>query len=558
MITTATEQVLAKVPPKSLNDFIKVLYVAAASVAAENVNKDLTKEANAWVPGAKVAEAAIGVPVIPSVVSLLKGGAQSTDDYVPVFKALRKALKLEVNTDPAIGHTQVDQLNALTGYLVSNSEQALRKVTALAPATGEQSIVAAFVFKAASQTDYIKPLEKIVKAATGRKGQVLTAEEGKALAASHPTVYKEYLRLRKAYNIVWKDELRNLVVESGKNLLDYDKVLAYMAKKDIKHTLPPGFHGLIDANGKLYTTAGKEIANVPGVGFSVVMNPDYNAKTDNGAVFTTVNGQGKVSGYIYTIEYKQKTTKEKFEKVKALDAVLDKVKKKWIGYMKLGDTSPACMMSTMLELLYAFSARIGSMGNAAGGQATYGISTLLVGHIHIKGTGLVIDYQGKDNVRQVHKVLPSSPVAKMLINNIKLYCEGKQRKDFVFSTMVNGKVDKVTGGEVNRWFQTLGAPVTVHKLRHVRGTELFQQLLDANEDKIFGRKTPLTQAQADEMFKQLAVKVGAMLGHVRGVGEGQKVTPMTAVQNYISPELMIGFYDRLGLRPPKFLSKFVD
>ena len=59
------------------------------------------------------------------------------------------------------------------------------------------------------------------------------------------------------------------------------------------------------------------------------------------------------------------------------------------------------------------------------------------------------------------------------------------------------------------------------------------------------------------MFKKLATAVGAQLGHVRGMGTGAKVTPNTAIQNYIDPGLMVSFYVRQGLRPPKALAKFL-
>jgi hypothetical protein len=46
-----------------------------------------------------------------------------------------------------------------------------------------------------------------------------------------------------------------------------------------------------------------------------------------------------------------------------------------------------------------------------------------------------------------------------------------------------------------------------------------------------------------------------MLGHMRGVGSNEKPTGATAIQNYIDPGVMLAYYDRLNLRPPKFLDK---
>jgi hypothetical protein len=109
----------------------------------------------------------------------------------------------------------------------------------------------------------------------------------------------------------------------------------------------------------------------------------------------------------------------------------------------------------------------------------------------------------------------------------------------------------MTAQLVNKWFKRSGASVTVHKLRHVKGTEVFKQLLEENKAKIFERKNPLTQAEADKMLKLLATKVGGILGHVRGVGAGQKVTGATALQAYIDPSVVRDYYTRLNLRAPR-------
>jgi hypothetical protein len=117
----------------------------------------------------------------------------------------------------------------------------------------------------------------------------------------------------------------------------------------------------------------------------------------------------------------------------------------------------------------------------------------------------------------------------------------------------------MTGNMVNKWFTKLGAPpkVTVHKLRHVRGTRLFNELVSANEKKIFGGTTK-TEAQSLEILKKLATQVGKLLGHVRGVGGGQTATGATAITNYIDPAVQAQFFDRLGVRYPKYLDKLMS
>jgi hypothetical protein len=212
----------------------------------------------------------------------------------------------------------------------------------------------------------------------------------------------------------------------------------------------------------------------------------------------------------------------------------------------------------VLEIIYDFSARVGSKNNEAAGQSTFGISTLQAKHFKkVGGTKYLIKYLGKDAVPQAHLLEPVSLVSKLLIKNLDILLKDKTKSDRVFEYEYSGGVKKpMTAALVNKWFKKLGSAVTVHKLRHVRGTELFKQLVEENKDKIFNKKPPLTETQANLVFKQLATKVGEKLGHVRGVGKQQKVTPATAISAYIDPGMMKSFFIKLNVRPPKYLAKF--
>jgi len=355
---------------------------------------------------------------------------------------------------------------------------------------------------------------------------------------------------------VWKDELRQLVNSTNKGYADYQKVLRYMTSQGIQNPLPLGFDGLIDANGKIYTKRGKSInGGLPGVGFSVVMNPEYDPVLDNVFIYTTVNEAGETSQYVYSSDYKSKAVREKFANVAKLDKVIDKIRTKWMTHVKRGGLDQNAVAATLLEMIYQFSARVGSMGNKAGGESTYGMSTIQGKHVRIAGNKLVIKYLGKDAVQHIHVVSGTTPAGKILFRNMAALIGSKGKDDRIFTYEKNGKVLPMTGNMINQAFKSLGSPVTVHKLRHVRGSRLFKELLDQNEAKLFNTKKPLTQAQADATVKQLATKVGELLGHVRGIGAQQKITPGTALQNYIDPVLLIGFYEKLALRVPKFLQK---
>jgi integrase len=552
---------LAMAKPVEVADFAKCLAVAVAGMSSDQVDRGLASKLRGWLAKAQRVEAELGLDVLNTIVAFSKGSEIEDGAFAALGKQIRGTLKTsDIHRDPKIPHDLLDLVAACASYFIGESPRALQKVMKLAVELGEPDINSAFVVKPADQKSFVKPLQKIVKAATGKEGSILTAEEQKKLKAKYPKLHKEYLHLRKQFNESWKMAMRKYVVDSGKKALPFDKVVGFLEGKGLKHTLPKGFEGLIDANGKLYTTAGRLVKTVPGPGFSVQMNPTYDPKKDDQYVFTTINdATGERSQHVYTVNYSKAKTSEKFEKVRALGAIVDKIHKKWIPHMRKSDKSPQCVASTMLDVIMHFSARIGNMANQTGGKATQGLSTLLVKNLKVKGQGVALVYLGKDAVKQIHLIDGTSPESKLLVKNLKLFAQGKDPADFLFTFEWNNREQRMTGNMVNKWFAKLGAPegVTVHKLRHTRGTQIFEQLLKDNEDKIFNAKKPLTQAQADQWFKKLATQVGEQLGHVRGVGKQQKVTPSTAIANYIDPTIMVGYYVRLGLRPPKFLAKFL-
>lgn len=553
------EALLAAIPEPQINALLKVLVCACATIYKEESNLELKKVAKENVPGAHRAALALSSEIVPLLVKIIQGDDVDESELVEATRELRQGIRYEIRTDRAIGHNTLDVLKATTAYLINNGEPALKKIRQLAPSLGEPMITKNFVTDVASQSDFVKPLSRIVKKLTGKEGSMLTREQVNQLKEKAPDLHKEYLRLRRGFNQVWVDELRNLVFQAKTPTVPFSDVMKYFKTNKIVSPLPAGFVGRIDANAKIYTVAGKAIAGgLPGPGFGIQMNPEYNPKLDDQFVFTTINDEtGKISQYVYSVDYRKNANKEKFEKVKNLDAVIEKVHSKWVTFMRKKDTSPQCVASTALEVLYVFSARIGSVGNSAGGTSTYGISTLEVRHLKFSPGKVLISYKGKDAVQQKHLLeANASAEAKILYQNLKMLCEGKEPGDRVFTyDGVSGRPKLLSGGQINKWFQKLGSPVTVHKLRHVKGTSLFNQLLAANEAKIFGRSKPLTQAEADAMLRALATKVGALLGHVRGVGQTQKATGSTAIANYISPEAMLGYYERLNLRVPRFLLK---
>ncbi len=483
---------------------------------------------------------------------------QALSNEEPDSKTLRTLL-LSLKKDTSVSHEYLGYISTAIRYLVSSSDIAFSKLLKDSGVLEDIKITKEFLDTedTVEQKQFIKPLDKIVRAVTKQAGVILSREDSAKLKEKFPKVHAEYLRLRKGFNESWKSVLRNYIFSTKKSLVDYDKALDFLKSQGVLSTLPKAFVGKIDSSGRFYTKEGRLLANVPGVGFSVLMNPDYNGQKDDSYVFTTINEQtGERSQHVYTVDYKKVSTDEKFDKVRDLAAEIEPIRKKWLSSVKKSDLSPQCVASTVLELLYQFSARIGSINNQAGGTNTYGMSTLLAKHFKKQGNKYLIVYQGKDGVRQRHILEGSTPISKILVKNIDILLSGKGPNSRVFEYEIQGKVKPMTGNLVNKWFQKLGSKVTVHKLRHVKGTQLFAQLLEKNKQVIYNKKSPLTESQANSLFKKLATTVGQMLGHVKGVGKQEKPTAGTAIANYIDPGIMVNYFTSLGFRPPKFLSKF--
>lgn len=454
---------------------------------------------------------------------------------------------------------ELETLKAIGSYLRTDSESALRKLQKMAGIVASPFVSKRLAPSLRSQEQTGDSLRRLIYEMVGRDDTALTLDEAKQVKELHPDLYKQYLLYRREHNQVWKDALVNYIRKSGHKTVPYEELIAYLHANGIDHMLPTGFTGEIDDLGRLYTNKGQLIDGVPNaVTFpSVIMNKNYGRSNGGDYIFQAVRSDGQPGSYFYTTEYKKGAAKEKFAKVADLAPKIESMQKKWFTKVKhFNIEDPQCICAVILELLYEFSARIGSMGNAAGGQSTFGISTLLIKHVSVNESGMTLRYKGKDGVNTVHKLSNSDPVQHIVIQDILQLMEGKQAKDRLFTVTKNGRFVPIGGMAVNQYFKSLGAPegTSVHKLRTFRGGKLFTELTQ----KIFSKKIPKTEKDAMQIFKKIAEQVGKLLNHVRRGQSGQKVTGTTALNSYIDHSSQIAYWQALGFRPPKYLEKHMD
>lgn len=455
--------------------------------------------------------------------------------------------------------SEIEVLKALISYLKTDSETALKKLQKMAGIVNNPFISKRLAPELRSQDSTSDTLRHLVHELVGRDDTALTLDEAAQVKELQPEVYKEYLQYRKEHSQIWKDAAVNYVRNSGHSLVPYEELLAYLHANGIDHMLPDGFTGMVDDQMRMYTHDGHAIDGVPNaVTFpSIHMNDTYGRANGGDWVFQAIRSNGEHGPYFYTTDYKKAAARAKFEKVANLAPKIESMQKKWFQRVKKfnpADVQSVC--AVVLELLYEFSARVGSVGNAAGGKSTFGVATLLVKHVSVQGSILTIRYKGKDGVATMHKLNGSDALQRYVIADIIQLMHGKQPGDRLFTvTKPNGRFVPVNGNMVNQYFKSLGAgEVTVHKLRTFRGTAAFNALME----EVLSKKPPKDEKTALSIFQKMGEAVGKILNHVKRGVNGTKVTGTTALNNYIDPTAQVAFFRALGYRPPKFLEKFMD
>ena len=515
------------------------------------LSKELTLNLPKWKQDALPFLAAFAIP--KSNLNAALNAAASNKKYTPTLDELIYEAGVDiqqsmsvVKSDNTVSSDQLALLRDMTLWMRTGSEAAFQRIEMKVGLLGESIITQSFMSDVGTQKPILSALVKLVKK-LGGIGDNLTLEQRSTARTKNPNGYKEFLGLRRELLAVAKLELRNLVRASGKPYLNYVDVLQHLKQVNIVHNLPEGFVGNVGEDGKLYTTKGKLIDGVPGA--SVKMNPAYNATKDDTYVFLS-SGFGVQGQRYYTRDYKKAATQEKFSKVAAFAKQIEGIKAKWRGHLvKTTTEARTKVLAAILELMYLTSARIGSAGNMTAGKPTYGISTLQVGHTKLTVNKLDIKYIGKKGVKQHHTIAGVDKEKLALLKVVKGLLEGKAKSDLLFSIDDSA----ITGTEINAYFKKLGSKVSVHKMRHARGTLLAMELL---------AKCPLDdsaeQAEVEKWYKNEMAIVGTELSHTRGVGSDEKPTGMTAIANYISPDVQQEFFLKRGLRIPSFLRKFAD
>lgn len=474
--------------------------------------------------------------------------AQDADfeSVAPSLKDLATAVRDKLprlNKDTSISSAELKLLRDMVLVNRRGSESAWTRVNKSVGQLRDPTLSKRFQAESDSPDQYKEEVRKAVKRLTGKPADSLTAEQIKEYRESKPEQYKVYLKAVGALRKVGADAQRAFVRSSGKHLIDVDTARKHLDSNGYAHLIPKGFVGQIDENGHLYTKFGELIKGAPGS--EVKMNPGY-TKGSLEHVFVSKPRFGETEQYAFTMHAKSEAAKRKAEKVEQLSSNIDSIRAKWLK--DLDSKNPKLKtMAAMLETIYQTSARVGNAGSQKAGIKTseprFGLTTLKSKHIKVDPSKAIFSYLGKSAQRQRHVLPADDATAKKVLKIMADLKEGKKPNDDLWTV---GR-SRVKGGALNKYFQHLGSPTTVHKLRHAKGNQILTDELKSKP------KTKDEKRINNFLFKALT-KVGKQLGHFN---KG-KVTPGTALSAYVTPGIVSKYYQSYGVRPPAKVQRVLD
>lgn len=389
-----------------------------------------------------------------------------------------------------------------------------------------------------------KECRRIVKVVAKRNGYFLTRDEARDLAnvdgkaVKNPTGIKANKKLATSYkenikiiNAVSKIAFTNYLRLSSKPMIDVNEVKKYLDGKKIVNNLPVGFVGFVDVAGHFYTTRGKKLDAVP---FGQVkMNKAYDPSTDDTYYCKGIDHRKQYR----TLTMSKANAEGREEVIKKFILKENENVKKWRVDLDKDGTKEQ-IMASMIELMYATSARIGGEKNETAGEKTYGTTTILVKFLKIHPKSIDIDYIGKKKTPQPSTFKANTKISKKVYDVIKKLVKNKKPDDKVFTY----KNKDITATDLRNYFKPFGFDFSPHRLRTVAGTRMAMEILDTSTFKQGSKDC--TQPKVEKWIKDEFKAIGEVLHHQ----SGEKVVSTTALNSYICPSVVNDFLKNLGLR----------
>lgn len=418
------------------------------------------------------------------------------------------------------------------------------------------------------QGSYIKEMQKLVHELVGRTDMRFTGPEMKELTndPARKPQYERWLECNRSAKAISDRVLVSVLRASGQEYLEFNSVRDMLTRSGLALVyLPTGFVGNIGLyRGKpaLFTTGGVPIERMPRWSSRIHMNPKYDPETDTGEyVFKIEDDNIETNPVYYTNTMKSSNRSARFSKIMSAITIIDTMKAKWEKDIRDHDPNSLIFMCAMMvHLVSEIQARIGDPKNNVKGEPTYGLSTLQGRHVKKNGNTYSFHYPGKKNVEQDHDFIVNvaDPVERAIGARFDQLMKMHGPEDYLM-TYNDTAPRRVAAKDVNDYMRSIGFNITIHKLRHVRGTALALRLIEETR----AQQNFVTQRDAELFYKdEIGLAVGDILGHKKTVkhddGTVTKETRAeTCIAAYIAPEVSAEFFTDRGFRVPEFVQRLL-
>jgi DNA topoisomerase-1 len=175
--------------------------------------------------------------------------------------------------------------------------------------------------------------------------------------------------------------------------------------------------------------------------------------------------------YTYNPNYVQKATDNKYKKLiefgNNYDCIVKRINKDMISF----DDSKKKQIAMILKMMDECNFRVGNEKYARENNS-FGVCTLENQHIKVGKESVVIDFIGKEGVRNTCKVKN-----KRLIKNLRTRKKLLGKKDRIFSYRNNSKYYNVTAPDVNNYLKQFGNFSAKNFRTWTANTDLIKELL---------------------------------------------------------------------------------
>ena len=235
--------------------------------------------------------------------------------------------------------------------------------------------------------------------------------------------------------------------------------------------------------------------------------------------------------YIYNKKFKQEQSIKKFNHMYGFGLKFKEINKKINSDLYSYGESKEKQIAMILKLIMDCNFRVGNEKYCKENNS-FGVTTLQKKHIKVIKNKIVIDFNGKKNVRNTCKIKN-----KKIIKTLKEKKRTLNNEDSIFTYRIGKKYHKIKSKDVNEYLKQFGDFSAKNFRTWGANIEFINNVLKMC-DKEFPKKTNEVKKTLNDCVKHVADK----LHNTAGVCKS----------NYLDPELLKLFEDN----PKKFLDSF--